>query len=290
MVARRLRMISIGLAAAVLAAGTVHAEADPAGCTARRRERVTVCHRPPGAPSHHRTLTVGSRAVRAHLSHGDAIGACCFSDGDCPEGEICNTATGTCETPKDCTDDTDCPAGQFCDTVSGKCETSTTTTTMPPFSCADDAACADLTTTCAIGTCDPTTSTCIAIPRNNGAECDSTGTAPCSVGGICSDGHCIGLPLCDPQCSKCDAGTCASLCGNPFDGESTGITLADALFILSVSVDLEECAACVCDVDQSGAVTAVDALALLRVLVGLPETLACPANEEQPADEPPTAP
>ncbi|MDB5102486.1 MAG: putative lipoprotein [Fibrobacteres bacterium] len=38
--------------------------------------KVTICHLPPGNPANAHTLSVGAPAVRAHLAHGDYLGAC----------------------------------------------------------------------------------------------------------------------------------------------------------------------------------------------------------------------
>ncbi len=38
--------------------------------------QVTLCHRPPGQPSDAHTIVVGAAAVKAHLAHGDSLGAC----------------------------------------------------------------------------------------------------------------------------------------------------------------------------------------------------------------------
>ncbi len=38
--------------------------------------KVTICHIPPGNPANAHTITVGAPAVRAHLAHGDHLGAC----------------------------------------------------------------------------------------------------------------------------------------------------------------------------------------------------------------------
>jgi hypothetical protein len=38
--------------------------------------KVDVCHIPPGNPANMHVITVGSPAVRAHLAHGDNLGAC----------------------------------------------------------------------------------------------------------------------------------------------------------------------------------------------------------------------
>lgn len=51
--------------------GVVQAPAAGAGTT-----KVTICHVPPGNPANAHTITVGAPAVKAHLAHGDTIGAC----------------------------------------------------------------------------------------------------------------------------------------------------------------------------------------------------------------------
>jgi len=40
------------------------------------RQKITICHCPGGNPDNCKTITVGAPAVRAHLGHGDSIGAC----------------------------------------------------------------------------------------------------------------------------------------------------------------------------------------------------------------------
>src|SRR5262245_3452581 len=59
----------------------------------------------------------------------------------------------------------------------------------------------------------------------------------------------------------------AAACGHP---ASNGLlpTATDALFALRSTVALEQCDACVCDVDGSGATTTSDALTLLRAGAG----------------------
>ena len=38
--------------------------------------KVTLCHHPPGDPTNVQTIEVSPAAVRAHLAHGDSLGAC----------------------------------------------------------------------------------------------------------------------------------------------------------------------------------------------------------------------
>jgi hypothetical protein len=71
--------------------------------------------------------------------------------------------------------------------------------------------------------------------------------------------------------SPTDGGTC----GDPSDDGDVSAT--DALSVLLAAVELDTCALCICDVDQSGSVSATDALATLQAAVGTPGvTLSCP--------------
>jgi len=67
-----------------------------------------------------------------------------------------------------------------------------------------------------------------------------------------------------------------STCGDPI-ATGSGINATDALAVLSASIGLMSCEACLCDVDGSSSVVSTDALAVLRAAVGLPVTLRCPA-------------
>ncbi len=76
----------------------------------------------------------------------------------------------------------------------------------------------------------------------------------------------------------------ATECGDPalvIGGSASGtphaVTATDGLFILRVGVGLEDCLACVCDVNGSGGVSATDALTVLNFAVGIPVSLNCPA-------------
>jgi len=77
----------------------------------------------------------------------------------------------------------------------------------------------------------------------------------------------------------------AGACGDPValtaGGESVGtgnaVSATDALFILRVSVSLDTCLPCVCDVNNASGITATDALVVLNASVGLPVPLDCPA-------------
>ncbi|HZH14561.1 MAG TPA: hypothetical protein VE057_09405 [Archangium sp.] len=47
--------------------------------------QVTLCHIPPGNPARAHPLTVGQPAVKAHLKHGDTLGACEGTDAGTPD-------------------------------------------------------------------------------------------------------------------------------------------------------------------------------------------------------------
>jgi hypothetical protein len=146
-----------------------------------------------------------------------------------------------------------------------------------PAGCKSDADCATLDTECSVGVCDVEAASCSAAPRNEGLSCGDQ-SDKCAFNGVCSQGACVETAACDTECSLCSEGTCLPLCGNPFDSVNTGTTIADALYTLRTSVDLEVCGLCVCDVNSNSQITAVDALKLLRSVVRLPETLECPAH------------
>ena len=114
-----------------------------AGCV---RNKVTICHIPPGNPDNEQTITVAKFAVPAHLAHGDYLGECtpctesawsCTAWSECINEEQTRTCTlinTACSNPDDvkpaetqpcvptgCTSDADClnPALPFC--VNGEC-------------------------------------------------------------------------------------------------------------------------------------------------------------------------
>lgn len=53
------------------------------------RQKVTICHIPPGNPDKAHTITVGASAVAGHLAHGDTLGPCSddHDDGDKEKGK-----------------------------------------------------------------------------------------------------------------------------------------------------------------------------------------------------------
>jgi len=168
-----------------------------------------------------------------------ACGCSCTSDEDCHGGSLCNPATGRCERPtNDCACDADCDDGVFCNGAE-RCDIFAGCVASCPVDCSagDDF--------CGTGVCDEESRSCVVAP------------------------------LCDEQCERCDPEGCVSLCGNPWGSESDTINTTDALFTLRAALDLEQCDACVCDVDGNGTVTCTDTLMMLRHIVGLGDIFVC---------------
>ncbi len=86
--------------------------------------KVTICHIPPGNPANAHTITVGEPAVRAHLAHGDTIGACGSADGGSGGGGGGGDGGGdggTCGlVDTACTTTAQCCAGLTCASASGE--------------------------------------------------------------------------------------------------------------------------------------------------------------------------
>ena len=133
---------------------------------------------------------------------------------------------------------------------------------------------------------------------NEGEECDPAGTGDadctevesclndctcgCANDSQCNDGVACTIDSCNTETGACtnddsECDFCEGMCGDPLE-QFGRISAIDAQFILRASVELEECALCVCDVDSSGEILSSDALRALRYAVGLPEVLDCPAG------------
>jgi len=104
----------------LLAAVPAMAKGKPAGKKGGGKDKVCLCHIPPGNPSNAHQICVGAPAVNAHLGHGDVLGECpttnpttCGGAGDAscganqfcqrPAGQCSETAQGVCvDTPACC--------------------------------------------------------------------------------------------------------------------------------------------------------------------------------------------
>jgi hypothetical protein len=102
-----------------------------------------ICHVPPGDPADEQSICVGTAAVKAHLAHGDHLGACCtpltcalqgascgtISDGcggtlgcgACPSHLTCGGGGVPNQCGTACMPLTACPAGDNCGTVDDGC-------------------------------------------------------------------------------------------------------------------------------------------------------------------------
>jgi cysteine-rich repeat protein len=133
---------------------------------------------------------------------------------------------------------------------------------------------------------------------DEGEECDPAGTGDadctevesclndctcgCANDAQCNDGVACTIDTCNTETGACtndnsECDFCEGMCGDPL-AQFGRISAIDAQFILRASVELEECALCVCDVDSSGEILSSDALRALRYAVGLAEVLDCPAG------------
>jgi len=57
------------------------------GCTEPSKDKITVCHIPPGNPENAVTIEVSESAADAHIAHGDTLGACEDEDDDTGDPE-----------------------------------------------------------------------------------------------------------------------------------------------------------------------------------------------------------
>jgi len=98
-------------------------------CDPANTKKTTICHIPPGNPANQHTLCVGNAAVKAHLAHGDHLGAC---DAECtppPSPSPGDTTGGTTGTPPvDVTGSTSATTGGTGGTTGGTTGTTGDTT------------------------------------------------------------------------------------------------------------------------------------------------------------------
>jgi cysteine-rich repeat protein len=173
-------------------------------------KKVTLCHAPPGNPGNAHTITVGEPAVRAHLAHGDTLGACgAACPASCDDGSLCTSdscgANGECvHSAVSCADGDPC-TGDLCDPAVGCLQ-------LP----ADGQECDD-------------GSACTRDDRCAGTDCRGTAIADCC--GIdadcddddsCTEDSCV-LGSCQSAArdcaveSKCLAGFCNAAAGGLCD-------------------------------------------------------------------------
>ncbi|MBZ4418682.1 hypothetical protein [Myxococcus sp. RHSTA-1-4] len=118
------------------------------GGIARDPSKVTICHIPPGNPANAHSITVGLPAVKAHLKHGDTLGAC-GSDGG--TGEV-DAGTGEVDAG---TGETDAGTGGT-DAGTGEVDAGTGSECAPVGStCGGGVVCCDGLTCSSEGYCEP---------------------------------------------------------------------------------------------------------------------------------------
>ena len=57
-----------------------HSKRPALKCPKAGKNKVVVCHMPPGEPENEQIISVGKNAVQAHLNHGDHQGLCLSSE------------------------------------------------------------------------------------------------------------------------------------------------------------------------------------------------------------------
>ncbi len=196
---------------------------------AHAEKKVTLCHIPPGDPANPQTISVGEAAVRAHLAHGDQVGACatgcppscddgnlctsdtCAADGQCVHspvtcddgnvctGDVCDPTAGCLALPNDglpCNDGNDCTnadtcAGTACrgTAIAGCCAVDT--------DCADGDACTD--DTCFLGSCQNPPRACAVENKCLAGFCNANADGACETTEVsCDDSNVCTDDACDP--------------------------------------------------------------------------------------------
>lgn len=141
--------------------------------------KVDVCHIPPDDPDNFHTIRINSKALDAHMAHGDLSGACnAVCAALCDDGNAC-----TIDDTADC-QDVGCPADRAptdCDDTS----LCTNDSCDPATGCENAPACDD-GDACTVDACDPSNGSCTAPP----VACDA-GDACDANSGDCILENCI---------------------------------------------------------------------------------------------------
>jgi len=167
--------------------------------------KVTICHYPPGNPDNPQTITVGAKALQAHLAHGDTLGPCpsgCLLDENlCDDGDACTNdiclPTGECaHNPVDCDDGNICTE-DICAPAEGCVYTS-----IDGIPCDDGNACTD-PDTCQSTFCvgQQVVGCCL-----SDLDCDDGDN--CTVDTCSGDNTCSNVPVDCTVADKCLVGFC----------------------------------------------------------------------------------
>jgi hypothetical protein len=97
-----------------------------------KKDKISICHIPPGNPNNAHTINVSGNAKYAHLAHGDTLGECPDKDDDIPDDDQDNPTTITLT--KQVTNDNQGTAGpdDFKISVNGTIVLSGSTTEVAP--------------------------------------------------------------------------------------------------------------------------------------------------------------
>lgn len=164
-------------------------------------------------------------------------GTTCDDGLACTDGDMCMAGACVAGAPRDCSSLTDvCNVGR-CDEAAGGCvqtpladgvscdDGSLCTTTNRCFGGVCDGApvdCSALDDQCAVGTCEPSTGRCSALPVVDGSACDDFDG--CTAVDRCMSGVCTGTSRvsCTFLDNQCNVGTC-----NPSTGSCSAVPVAD---------------------------------------------------------------
>lgn len=226
-------------------------------------KKVTVCHAPPGNSANRQTISVGEAAVRAHLAHGDQLGACptgcptscddgnaCTSD-SCDPGGQCRHDPVTCDDGNTCTRDECDPAvgclrlpndGQSCDDGNGctspdACVGTECRGTSIAGCCARDSDCDDddpcTTDSCTGGSCANAEKDCAVADKclagfcNADGDCDRTAVS-CDDSNVCTDDLCDPANGCSNPATTNPPESPEASCSDRADNDCDGLTDAGA--------------------------------------------------------------
>lgn len=133
----------------------------------------------------------------------------CKTDPDCDDGNPCTADActgGKCvTTPVADSDKKACDSADKCQQAgTGLCVAGACKAGNQPKDCSNSGS------GCTVGTCEPKTGACTAVPKSDGAPCDADGTG-CTVNDYCKSGACTegAAPDCAKSDGPCAVGVCA---------------------------------------------------------------------------------
>jgi hypothetical protein len=189
----------------------------------------------------------------------------------CDDGVSCTT--DTCDTETDScahvANDSACNDGLYCNGIE-TCNAQTDCVSGVSVACLPSSE------QCTRNECNETSHECGVVPADDGGVCDDADV--CTTEDACAGGDCVGQPLCNEPCERCNEGACVDLCGLPYSLAAPPNVL-DGLYILRAAVGLDACPLCQCDVNDSKRITALDGILVVRKALGLSAELTCAVDE-----------